>query len=75
MQPSFLRLRFSSFLVFSELHSFNISLFFNTRVVARKQRQVLEKLENFSFSQNGSYHANEFSEVVVFKCSSVLLIV
>ena len=75
MQPSFLRFPFSSFLVFSELHDFNISLFFNTRVVARKQRQVLEKHEKIIFSQNESYHANEFSEVVIFKCSSVLLIV
>ena len=61
--------------MFSELHDFNIRLFYNTRVVARKQRQVIDKLEKFSFSQNASHHANEFSEVVIFKCSCVLLIV
>ena len=53
---------------------FEISLCFYTRVVARKQRQVLANLENFSFSKNESYHANGFSEVLIFKCSSVLLI-
>ena len=75
MQPSFLRLRFSSFLVFSELHDFNRSLGFNARAVARKQRQVLQKLKKsiyFFTSQTEICHATEFSEVAIFKFSSVL---
>ena len=74
MQPSFLRLGVSGYPVFSELHDFNRSLCFSARAVVRKQRQVLEKLEKVRFSQNESYHANEFSELVIFKCSNVLLI-
>ena len=45
---------------------------FNTRVVAQKQWQILEKLEKSGFSQNEIYLANGFSEVVsfrVFQCS------
>ena len=47
-------------------------MFFNTRVVAQKQWQILEKAGEVSFSQNEIYHANVFSEVVsfrVFQCS------
>ena len=45
---------------------------FNTRVVAQKQWQILEKTGEVRFSQNEIYHANGFSEVVsfrVFQCS------
>ena len=45
---------------------------FNTRVVAQRQWQILEKLEKSGFSQKEIYHANGFSEVVsfrVFQCS------
>ena len=59
MQPSFLRLGFSGFPVFCELHDFNGSLCFNARAVARKQRQVLEKLAKNSFSQNEISRAND----------------
>ena len=49
IQPCFLRLWFSSYLMFSELHEFNRSLSFKTRSVARKQCQVLEKLKKLKY--------------------------
>ena len=63
---------FSSVLVFFLLHAFDRSLCLNIRAVAQKQRQMLVKLKKVSFSQNEIYHANEFSEVLLFKCFSVL---
>ena len=75
MQPSFLRFLFSSYPVFSEFHGFNRILCSNARADARKQRQVLEKPKKATFYQNEIYHANKFSEIVIFKCSSILRIV
>ena len=75
MQQSFLRFLFSSYPVFSEFHGFNIILCSNARADARKQRQVLEKPKKATFYQNEIYHATKFSEIVIFKCPSVLRIV
>ena len=74
MQPSFLRFWFSSYPVFSEFHGFSRSLCSNARSVALKQRQVLEKLKKITFSQNEIYPATEFSQLVLFRCPSVLRI-
>ena len=60
--------------MFSEFHDFNRSLCLNARAAVRKQRQVLEKLKKVTFSQDEIYHATEFSEIVIFKCPSVLRI-
>ena len=54
---------------------FNRSLCCRVQAVAQKQQQMLTKLKNGEeqhFSQNQIYHATEFSELVIFKCSSVL---
>ena len=75
MQPSFLRFWFSSYPVFSEFHGFNRILCSNARAVAQKQRQVLEKLNKVTFSQNEIYHATKFSELVLFRCPSIFCIV
>ena len=71
MQMSFLRCCFSSVLVFSKTHDFNRSPCFNVQAVAQKQRQMLEELKKI-ISRNEIYHANELSEVLLLKCSSVL---
>ena len=63
----------SSVLVFSETHDYNRSPCLNVRSVAQIQRQIPEKLKNVSFSSNEMYHATEFSEVVIFKCSFSVL--
>ena len=67
MQMSFLRLWFSSVLVFFLLYDFDRSLCFHIRAVAQKQRQMFVKLKKVSFSENEFYHANEFSEVLPFQ--------
>ena len=50
--------------MFSEFHGLNRILCSNARAVAQKQRQVLEKLNKVTFSQNEIYPATEFSGVV-----------
>ena len=68
----FLRFWFSSLLVFVLLHDFDRTICFNIRVVVHKQREILGKLKHFSVSQNKIYHTTEFSEVLLFRCFSVL---
>ena len=68
MQLRFLRLWFSSVLVFSVLYYCDKSPCFNTRAVAQNQWQMLEKLEKLGFSQNEimSFRRFCFSGVPVF---------
>ena len=73
MQINFLRCCFSSVLVFSKTYDCTIISCFNVQAVAKKQRQMLEELKQiFFFSRNYIYHANDFSEVLLLKCFSVL---
>ena len=66
---------FSSDPASSEFHELNRIICLNARAVARRQRQVLEKPKKATFYQNEIYHATKFSEIVIFKCPSVLRIV
>jgi len=75
MQLIFLILCFSGVRVFSVFHEFSRSPYLKSRKVTQKQRQVLEKLKKVTFSQNKIYHATTFSDIVIFKCPSVLRIV
>ena len=59
----------------SECNELNRIICLNARAVARRQRQVLEKPKKATFYQNEIYHATKFSEIVIFKCPSVLRIV
>ena len=72
---SFLRLWFSNYPTFSKFYGLNRIICLNARAVARRQRQVLEKPKKATFYQNEIYHATKFSEIVIFKCPSVLRIV
>ena len=74
MQLSFLSLCFSGVLVFSVLYYCDRSLCFNARAVAQKKMANARLAEEVSlfFSQNEIFHANEFSEVLLFKYSNVL---
>ena len=71
MEPSFSEVLIFKFLVFSELHDLNRSLGLNAQALARNNNKFLRNSRNL-FLLN---HVNEFSGVVIFKYSSVLLII